>query len=139
MLGKVVLDLINQNIQISWTLNFDFIFTSRKPRNFVDELQHLSKNLRFPVISFISRSYFFLPWVFSFYILFMHYFCKMLIRFAKWKRRVKKLALKMKKTKIMASSPLISRQIEGEKAEAVKRVSFLGLQYQCRWWLQSWN
>ena len=57
----------------------------------------------------------------------------MLISFAKCKRRVKKLAFKMKKTKIMASSLLISMQIEGEKVEAVTRVSFLGLQYQCRW------
>ena len=38
------------------------------------------------------------------------------------------LKLNIQKTKIMASNPLISWQIEGEKVEAVTRVSFLGLQ-----------
>ena len=45
------------------------------------------------------------------------------------------LKLNIQKTKIMASSPIISRQIEGEN----DRLYFLGLQNHCRWWLQSWN
>ena len=38
-----------------------------------------------------------------------------------WKKRVKKLGLKLniQKTKIMASSPITSRQIDVEKAETV--------------------
>ena len=43
-------------------------------------------------------------------------------------RETKKTDLKLniKKTKIMASSPISSRQIEGEKAEAVTDFIFLG-------------
>ena len=36
------------------------------------------------------------------------------------------LKLNIKKTKIMASGPITSRQIEGEKVEAVKDFLFLG-------------
>ena len=45
-----------------------------------------------------------------------------------WKRRVKKTGLKLsiKKTKIMASGPITSWQIEGEKLETVTGVIFLG-------------
>ena len=48
-----------------------------------------------------------------------------------WKRRVKKknktvLKLNMKKTKVMASGPITSWQIEGEKVEAVTDFIFLG-------------
>ena len=63
----------------------------------------------------------------------------------RWKRRVKKLAWNstLKKTKIMASSPIISWQIEGEKVEVVTYFIFLGSKITadggCRWWLQPWN
>ena len=46
-----------------------------------------------------------------------------------WKRRVKKktvFKLNMKKTKVMASGPITSRQIEGEKVEEVTDFIFLG-------------
>ena len=48
------------------------------------------------------------------------------------------LKLNIQKTKIMASSPITSRQIDGETVETVTDF-FLGLQNHCRWWLQPWN
>ena len=48
------------------------------------------------------------------------------------------LKLNNQKTKIIASSPITSRQIDGETMEIV-RDYFLGLQNHCRWWLQSGN
>ena len=42
------------------------------------------------------------------------------------------------KTKIMASGPITSWQIDGETMETVKDY-FLGLQNYCRWGLQPWN
>ena len=44
------------------------------------------------------------------------------------------LKLSIQKTKIMASSPITSWQIDGETVETV-RLYFLGLQNHCRWWL----
>ena len=46
--------------------------------------------------------------------------------------------LNIQKT-IMASSPITSWQIDGEKMETVADFIFGGLQNHCRWWLQSWN
>ena len=46
--------------------------------------------------------------------------------------------LNIQKTKIMASGPITSWQIEGEKVETV-RDFILGLQNHCRWWLQPRN
>ena len=48
------------------------------------------------------------------------------------------LKLNIQKTKIMASSPITSWQIDGEAMETVTDY-FLGLQNHCRWWLQPWN
>ena len=45
------------------------------------------------------------------------------------------LKLNIQKTKIMASSPIISLQINGETVADY----FGGLQNHCRWWLQPWN
>ena len=45
------------------------------------------------------------------------------------------LKLNIQKTKIMASSPITSWQIDGETVETVT-LCFLGLQNHCRWWLQ---
>ena len=42
------------------------------------------------------------------------------------------LKLNIQKTKIMASGPITSWQIEGEKMEAVTGFYFLGLQNHCR-------
>ena len=50
----------------------------------------------------------------------------------------KGLNLNIKKTKIMASGPIISWQIDGETMETVT-LYFGGLQNHCRWWLQTWN
>ena len=50
------------------------------------------------------------------------------------------LKLNIQKTKIMASSPITSRQIDGETMETVR--DFIlggGLQNHCRRWLQPWN
>ena len=44
--------------------------------------------------------------------------------------------LNIEKTKIMASSPITSWQIDGETMETV---GFSGLQNHCRWWLLPWN
>ena len=43
------------------------------------------------------------------------------------------LKLNIHKTKIMASGPITSWQIDGETMETVRDVFFLGLQNQCRW------
>ena len=48
------------------------------------------------------------------------------------------LKLNIQKTKIMASSPITSWQIDGETVETVTDF-ILGLQNHCRWWLQPWN
>ena len=48
------------------------------------------------------------------------------------------LKLNIQKTKIMASSPITSREIDGETVETVSDFIF-GLQNHCRWWLQPWN
>ena len=51
----------------------------------------------------------------------------------------KKVGLKLnsQKTKIMASDPITSRQIDGETVEIVTDFIFEGIQNHCRWWLQS--
>ena len=53
----------------------------------------------------------------------------------KVKEESKKVDLKLniQKTKIMASSPIISWQIEGEKSGSSDKFYFLGLQNHCRW------
>ena len=43
------------------------------------------------------------------------------------------LKLNIQKTKIMASSPITSRQIDGETMETVTEFIFGGLQNHCRW------
>ena len=43
------------------------------------------------------------------------------------------LKLNIQKTKIMASGPITSWQIDGEIMERVERLYFLGLQNHCRW------
>ena len=48
------------------------------------------------------------------------------------------LKLNIQKTKIMASGPVTSWQIDGETVEIVTDFIF-GLQNHCRWWLQPWN
>ena len=49
------------------------------------------------------------------------------------------LKLNIQKTKIMASGPTTSCQIDGETMETVTDFILGGLQNHCRWWLQSWN
>ena len=49
------------------------------------------------------------------------------------------LKLNIQKTKIMASGPITSWQIDGETMKTVTDYLFGGLQNHCRWWLQSWN
>ena len=46
------------------------------------------------------------------------------------------LKLNIQKTKLMASSPITSWQIDGETVETVFRLSFSGLQNHCGWWLK---
>ena len=48
------------------------------------------------------------------------------------------LKLNIQKTKILASSPIISWQIDGEMVETVADFIFR-LQNHCSWWLQPWN
>ena len=48
------------------------------------------------------------------------------------------LKLNIQKTKIMASGPITSWQIDGETVETVADFIF-GLQNHCKWWLQPWN
>ena len=49
------------------------------------------------------------------------------------------LKLNIQKTKIMASGPITSWQINGETMETVRDFIFGGLQNHWRWWLQPWN
>ena len=58
----------------------------------------------------------------------------------KVKEESKKVDLKLniQNTKIMASGPITSWQIDGETVASV-RLYFFGLQNYCRWWLQPWN
>ena len=49
------------------------------------------------------------------------------------------LKLSIQKTKIMASGPITSWQIDGETVETVSDIVFWGFQNHCRWWLQPWN
>ena len=49
------------------------------------------------------------------------------------------LKLNIQKTKIMASGPITSWQIDGETMETVRDFILGGLQNHCRWWLQPWN
>ena len=46
------------------------------------------------------------------------------------------LKLNIQKTKIMASGPITSWEIDGETVETVSNFIFAGLQNHCRWWLQ---
>ena len=49
------------------------------------------------------------------------------------------LKLNIQKTKIMASGPITSWQINGGKNGNSGRLYFLGLQNHCGWWLQPRN
>ena len=49
------------------------------------------------------------------------------------------LKLNIQKTKIMASGPITSWQIDGETMETVSNFYFLGLQNHCNCWPQPWN
>ena len=49
------------------------------------------------------------------------------------------LKFNIKKTKIMASCPITSWEIDGETVETVADFILGGLQNHCRWWLQPWN
>ena len=55
--------------------------------------------------------------------------------FMKVKEESEKVGLKLniQKTKIMASGPIISWQIDGETMESVTDFIFWGLQNHCRW------
>ena len=50
-----------------------------------------------------------------------------------------RLKLNIQKTKIMASGPITSWEIDGETMETASDFIFWGLQNHCRWWLQPWN
>ena len=56
----------------------------------------------------------------------------------KVKEESEKVGLKVniQKTKIMASGPITSWQIDGETMETVSDFIFWGLLNHCRWWLQ---
>ena len=49
------------------------------------------------------------------------------------------LKLNIQKTKIMASSPISSWQIDGGQKWKQGETFFSGLQNHSRWWLQLWN
>ena len=48
-------------------------------------------------------------------------------------KKLKKKKLNIQKTKIMATGPITSWKIDGEKVETVADFYFLGLQNHCRW------
>ena len=47
--------------------------------------------------------------------------------------------LNIQKTKIMASGPITSWEIDAETVETMSDFILGGLQNHCRWWLQPWN
>ena len=49
------------------------------------------------------------------------------------------LNINIQKTKIMASGPITSWQIDGETMETVRDFILGGVQNHCRRWLQPWN
>ena len=49
------------------------------------------------------------------------------------------LKLNIQKTKIIASGPITSWQIDGETVETVSYFILGGSKNHCRWWLQPWN
>ena len=49
------------------------------------------------------------------------------------------LKLNFQKTKIMASGPITSWEIDGETVETLSDFILGELQNYCRWWLLSWN
>ena len=49
------------------------------------------------------------------------------------------LKLNIQKTKIVASGPITSWQIDGKQWKQWLTLLFVGLQNHCRWWLQPWN
>ena len=49
------------------------------------------------------------------------------------------LKLNIQKTKVMAPSPIISCQIDGEAMERVRDFIFLGSKITADGWLQPWN
>ena len=49
------------------------------------------------------------------------------------------LKLNIQKTKIMASGPITSWEMNGETVETVSDFILGGLQNHRRWWLQPWN
>ena len=57
----------------------------------------------------------------------------------KVKEESKKIFFLIQITKIMASSPITSWQIDGETVETVADFIFLGSKIICRWWLQPWS
>ena len=67
--------------------------------------------------------------------------CHFLLQCMKVKVESEKVVVKLniQKTKIMASGPISSWQIDGERVETVSDFIFFGLQNHWRWWLQPWN
>ena len=63
---------------------------------------------------------------------------KSLLMKVKEEREKVGLKLNIQKTKIMASGPITSWQIDGETMES-ERLYLGGLQNHCRWWLQPWS
>ena len=49
------------------------------------------------------------------------------------------LKLNIQKTKVMASGPITSWEIDGEAVETVSDFILRGLPIHCRLWLQPWN
>ena len=58
---------------------------------------------------------------------------KSLLMKAKEEREKVSLKLNVQKTKIMASGPITSWEIDGETMETVVRLHFFRLQNHCRW------
>ena len=60
--------------------------------------------------------------------------------FNEGERTVNKVAeSNIQKTKIMASGPITSQQVDGEKVETVTDFIFFGSKNHCGQWLQPWN
>ena len=64
---------------------------------------------------------------------------KSLLMKVKEKSEKADLKLNIQKTKIMASRPITSWQIDGETVETVADFIFGGSKNHCRWWLQPWS
>ena len=97
-----------------------------------------SKKAKFPVFPHLPLPYHHLLVIFSFGFFFLSHPKSLLMKVKEESEKVG-LKLNIQNTKIMASGPITSWEIDRETVETVSDFIFFGLQNHCRWWLQPWH